>query len=45
MWYLTKNQSHADKAITIMDSWSNKIKIVDPNCEIGHSTDYQSDMN
>ena len=34
MWYLTGTQAHANKAITIIDSWSSTVQSVDPNCEI-----------
>jgi hypothetical protein len=33
MWYLSGNQSHANTAINIMDSWSSTVKNVDSNCE------------
>jgi hypothetical protein len=36
MWYLAGNQSHANTAIKIMDSWSSTVKSVDPNCELWH---------
>ena len=34
VWYLTGNQTHASKAIEIMDSWSSTVQSVDPNCKI-----------
>jgi len=30
LWYLTRDRSHANKSIAIMDSWSSTIKSVDP---------------